>query len=169
MNRKQSLLILWVLLSTVLSGMVESSASAEWVCNSEVYYKWRKNEGEESRIFWSKHERRAPTEAEARGKLERVLTEQGTKSRAECRREHENLSGCIAVKLGAGIAVAPVTGSFATRQELEKAVTSDCKELQGKCLELEAPEVKCTEIKVQEAVAEGEKKEEKGKAKSKKK
>ena len=97
--------------------------------------------------------------------MEQLLTGQRVRAREECQRQHENLSGCIAAKLGS--LPLPLNGSFAGRQDLEKAITDDCKRTQGRCLEPEAPEVKCTEVKPQETPAEADKKEEKGKGKKK--
>ena len=142
---------------------------AEFSCSQEVTYKWSRGEGEskiESTIHWGTYKSSGADEASVKEQLEPFVTRERKRASEACRDLHENLSGCIATKYA--VHQAEFRGmEFSSRKVLQQAIEQDCKEQQGKCLEIAAGEQKCSEIKkADDAAAEGDaKKDDKGKKK----
>jgi hypothetical protein len=140
------------------------TASAEFVCKSEVKYHWKKVDGEEeeskpNEVIFALLEARGEAEAEAKAKVEEQVLRHSARATAHCSKQHENLSGCIATKFSAQQAVLDRLG-FSARKKLEEAITLDCQTRMGVCQKVEASEVKCTEVSTEEG---GEKEKEKKK------
>ena len=142
---------------------------AEFVCASEVSYKWKKGE-KESSVSVSRIERRGADEAAGKAALEESLSREKSDALDECRKQHENMAGCMSAKFTSN-SDALRSMSFPARKQLEEAVGADCKEGQGSCTEAATSEAVCREIKKAEttdaAKADTAKKDEKGKGKKK--
>ncbi len=141
------------------------AAHADFTCAADVSFKWQQDaeqppapvkadeksppapaatsQPEDS--FWARVEVKGKDEAQSKGALgERVVAEQAAAMR-ECRKQHENLAGCIGSKYYAMGSVLNTLG-FTARKNLEDAIRSDCEKRQGKCLGASAGEAKCQEI-----------------------
>ncbi len=158
-----------IILSFFLFGLTFTAefALAQAVCSSEVTYKWKKAESEESTIHWSLLEQAAVDEASARGKLSAFVVREKKRASEACRELHENLTGCISSKYGSA-KDQMASMDFTLRKDLEGAIAADCKQQQGKCREISASEPKCVDKGKEAAAADAGKKEEKGKEKKKK-
>lgn len=137
------------------------------ICSSDIGYNWQKTGDENDRIVGFDHvEQQAADEEQAKAKLAIRVEDIKAKASHACRREHENLAGCISSKLQA-LAGPLNAASFGARKSMEDAVVSDCAGQQGKCGEITAGEVKCREHHTKPTVAPTA--EEKGKGKKDKK
>lgn len=161
-NLPAALLIIFV-------SVWSSSVLAEASCETSITYKWQKSPEEVFEVFWLKIKTNEASEDEAKKKIEALIDKQKIRAMVECRRQHENLSGCIGTKYESATAILSRMG-FTAREELEKAIGEDCRAVQGRCDSVHASEVKCEVEAVAHEEGEGEeKKEEKGKKKKKKK
>lgn len=140
---------------------------AEFVCQSEVNYKWKSETAEaEYEIFWTSLERNGADEKGSLSSLANAIAREKQKARKDCKKEHENLTGCIASKFDSMLSVFPKL-SFSARKSLEEAITSDCTAQQGKCTEVTSTKAECVNLNPEEENAEEDDK--KGKGKDKKK
>lgn len=119
-------------------------------------------------VYWMSLEAKAPTEEEARQKLNKAALNERAGAEKACRNAHENLSGCIASKYSS-LSSSVGTLGFSARKSVEDAINSDCKLQQGRCLGSVVTEVKCSEkIEAKPEEAEPESKEGKDKKGKKK-
>lgn len=162
--------------SVVLDAQI---ARADFVCSSDVTYKW-KEEGvgtpaagsanSEKAVHFSITDAAGDSEEAAKAKLSPLLIAAKARAALACQEEHENQSKCIATKYSAMSTVVNSL-SFSARKELEESIISDCKKSQGKCLEASSSDPKCSEVKKAEATPQGgsdAKSETKGDSKKKK-
>ena len=137
-------------LLTILT-LTEAPVWAEFVCKLDIKYSWKKGE-EEIVTPWASIERRGEKEDEVKEDIRQTALRQSQRAAEVCRREHENVSGCIASKINAGQATLANLG-FSARKALEESMAKDCAQMEGKCLSVKSEEIKCTEIKAAEPEA----------------
>lgn len=118
---------------------------ADFLCKGEVSYKWMATGAEEgqSELFQAV-QAESVEEEQAKAKLQERAVRVKTQALEECRREHENVSGCIASRYQQMTSVSRHL-TFSGRKELEKAIAEDCKLKQGKCKEASLSEPVCEE------------------------
>jgi hypothetical protein len=90
-------------------------------------------------------ERSAGDEVAAKAALQVEADKQRIKASELCKRDHESFGTCFATKLSNRASVLNSL-SFKTRQEVETALSDECKRQQGTCLATEVSEPKCTQI-----------------------
>jgi len=149
-------------------------ASAEFICSSDVSYKWVKtvaSQNEEpaapardangalatpppntpvppaapSQVRYASVERGGGDEAAAKMGLNIELGRQKARASERCKRDHESFGECLATKLSVKGAVLNSL-SFSARTRLEKALTEECQVQQGTCLAVESSEPVCREV-----------------------
>jgi hypothetical protein len=132
-----------------------NSLYAEFICSSEVKYRWRKGQEEEIVAMWAKIERGATTEVESKTALNKATERERIKAEEYCKREHEDVSGCIATKLNS---LQPTLSglTFSARKKLEESLIDDCQRKQGSCIKVEIAEATCIDNKPPEAAATAE-------------
>lgn len=132
--------------------------SAEWLCSSEISYKWVKQpvattpgavavppaESEAATVHFGRIERLGADEVGAKEALEVEVGRVKVEASDVCRREHEAFGGCVAVKLAANTSLLQSLG-FSARGELERALTSECRNQLGTCLSVLSTDPKCKE------------------------
>ncbi|MCO6429471.1 MAG: hypothetical protein J5J00_01325 [Deltaproteobacteria bacterium] len=165
-------------------------ARADFICRTEVAYRWKRSEsapakpesdetpaaspssseGEASpqEVFWRAVETSGAEEEAVRAKLTEAANQEKLPALEACRREHQNLSGCIASKYQ-GLAGSFTSLGFSARKALEEAVIQDCTKQQGECLEAVAKEIKCVEKKEEAPPPDDKAAKDGGKEKGKKK
>lgn len=179
MTRKNFYFLARVLTSVLM--LLPAFASAEFLCSSDVSYKWVKtppsnseefaipskdSKGElvtpspatpvspaaPSHVRYSSVERGGRDEAAAKMALGIELSRQKARASERCKREHESFGECLATKLSVKGTVLNSL-SFSARVQLEKALTEECQVQQGTCLTVESSEPTCREISKVEKVA----------------
>jgi len=90
-------------------------------------------------------ERSGADEAAAKAALQVEADKQRIRASDLCKRDHESFGSCLATKLSNRASVLNSL-SFKTRQELEKALSDECKRQQGTCISVEVSEAKCSEV-----------------------
>ena len=169
-----------VLVSLLLSA---TEVTAEFRCSSDISYKWVKRppvashsphaDGvapggrapaptatpvppaptpEPTIVRLLGLERGGSDEASARTALQMEADRQRIRASEACKRDHESFGTCVALKMSAQANVLNSL-SFATRAELEKALTEECRQQEGTCLGVEVSEPKCREIVVAQPAA----------------
>jgi len=145
---------------------------AEFVCRSDVSYKWArvsknetggsasptagdakgstgasgsKEQAESLIVRFTAIERVGKDEAEAKRVLEAEVGRQKVRASEICLREHEAFGACVATKLSTKSSVLNSL-SFSARSELEKALTAECQGQQGRCLGVDVSEPACREV-----------------------
>jgi len=161
---------------SVIQILTVLPASAEWFCASEISYKWVKAPvaidpaqtaspspaaaSEPTTVNFERIERSGSDQTAAKENLEVEVGRVKAQASDACRREHEAFGGCVAVKLAAHTSLLQALG-FSARGELERALTSECRNQQGSCLSVVNTEAKCKEKVVAAAspvATEGDKK-----------
>jgi len=149
-----------------------NTACAEFRCSTDISYKWEKQveEGgqvsgqqggragsstppvaitrapsEPAKVHLMSLERSGADEASAKAALQVEVERQRIRATETCKRDHESGGTCVAMKLNARASVLNSL-SFGARTELEKALTAECRQQQGTCISVEAPEPKCVEV-----------------------
>ncbi len=154
-------ILLLVLLSALL---LPATSFAEYLCKGEVGYSWLRmnKEGEvsdkEMEVFWAAREVKGEDEKGTKSKLEEVLLREKGFARQACKKEHENLSGCIAGKFQAMKAIMKLL-DFSSRKAIEDSVKQDCQAQLGICKMVTASEILCENLEVEDE--KGKKKEDK--------
>ena len=161
----------------------QSLLAAEFECVSEVKYSWEYTppsppmtddmkqpppplEKEKYEVPFVSRRLRGATEELAKQKFQSVLDQDRLQAMTECKKNHENLSGCVSAKfLSMGSVLRQL--DFNARKELESSIVEDCKLSTGRCLKAEASEITCKEVV--EPVAETSEEEEEDDKKKKKK
>lgn len=149
---------------------IATQAFSQTTCRAEVKFSWKKV-GEETanEVIWGIAEAQDKTEEDAKAALGEQIIRSKLKAGQICRKNHENLSGCVATKYSTMASVMQRLG-FAARKALEKAIAADCAAQQGTCKGTSTSEPICTTEKVEpEEGEEDEEDEGKGKKKGKKK
>ena len=119
---------------------------AEYNCRLDITYKWKPGEEDkEQTVDFSQLAKSADTEEEAKTQLERLVIREKAKAAEKCKRDHQNLSGCVASKFSMMASVHRRL-PFSARKSLEKAIEDDCKALQGTCLEAASTDPKCVNL-----------------------
>jgi len=90
-------------------------------------------------------ERSGADENAAKGALQVETDKQRIRASELCKRDHESFGSCLASKLSNRASVLNSL-SFKTRQELETALSEECKRQQGTCLATEVSEPKCVQM-----------------------
>lgn len=162
--------------------LIPALGSAEFICSSDVSYKWVKtaaSKSEEpavpqkeskqepvtplpatplpsaapSHVRYASVERGGADEAAAKTALNIELSRQKARASERCRREHESFGECLATKLSVKGTVLNSL-SFSARAQLEKALTEECQVQQGTCLAVESSEPVCGEaVKVKKGAS----------------
>ena len=118
---------------------------AEFVCHVDVSYSWKKEKAEQPLdVFYSTIQSSAADEAGAKAGLVDTSAREQSKAMEDCRKQHENRSGCIAAKYTANANLLQMMKAEA-RKVLEEAIASDCASTQGSCLKATLSEPKCAE------------------------
>lgn len=130
--------------AALLIGLLPDAALGQWVCSADVSYRWRKNGEAEQMELWSSFRRERQTKESSADALEVALSKQKIRAKEDCQRKHEDLARCISAKFSATKPLLPSLG-FEARQQLEKAIASDCASMQGVCVDTVVSEIKCSE------------------------
>lgn len=151
---------------TIVLVFITGSARADFICSSELAYKWVRTKREVSSAI--KDAKAPPAEAEkvepsvvklmaaersgvdeaaAKDALQAEVSRQRGRVSALCKREHEAFGDCVAGKLANKSSLLNSLG-FSARDEVEKGLISECKEQSGTCLAVEVSEPKCREVVV---------------------
>lgn len=149
-------------------------ASADFICSSDVSYKWVKTAPSHSKesgavskdskeevatavpaspvltdqpfhVRYASVERGGGDEAAAKMALGVELSRQKARASERCKREHESFGECLATKLSVKGTVLNSL-SFSARAQLEKALTDECQVQQGTCLGVDSSEPACREV-----------------------
>ena len=180
MTRKNLYFISPVLTSVFM--LFPALGNAEFICSSDVSYKWVKtapSKSEEpalphkeskeepvssppaampvppaapSHVRYAAVERGGVDEAAAKMALNIELSRQKARASERCKREHESFGECFATKLSVKGTVLNSL-SFSARAQLEKALSEECQVQQGACLAVESSEPACREVIKAEKVA----------------
>lgn len=141
-------------------------ALAEFECNSEISYKW-KRETEEMVVYVETVYQRGADEESAKKALDNLSKAKEGKALKLCSDMHENQAGCLASRTSVHSQVLGVS-SYAVRKDIQKAIQDDCKKQSGDCRGVSRSDAVCKEI-VDPAAAEGaDKKKDKDKGKGEK-
>ncbi len=134
---------LFILLSLGFTLCSSSNLLADYECLAEVSYSWTASGAEEesSESFRSVSSI-APEEQSSKDLLEEQAIRVKMQAMDECRRQHENLSGCIGSRHQQNASIIRNL-TFSGRKEFEKAISEDCKARQGKCKQAVLSEPKC--------------------------
>ncbi len=141
--------------------LLNNSAKAEFVCSSEVSYKWVRSQplvvgtpvsappvnvptAEPSSVRFGGVGRRGADEAAAKEALEVELARLKARASEACRKDHESFGGCVGVKFTSNRATLQAL-DFSARKELEKSLTEECRGQQGVCAAVVSSEIKCRE------------------------
>lgn len=136
----------------------EAALPSQFRCTAELHSRWtsqpesgknskkKEMDPKEHKELWGRYEQFGTDEKVVRATLERIILRERSYALAKCKRQHENLSGCVIAKLSSRQGDL-ATLDFSARHAIRDAVTSDCQTLQGKCLDDEVPEIKCEEEK----------------------
>lgn len=124
----------------------EASLGTELQCSSQVSYRWTKPERESAlEVLVDRIEKKATSVEHAQQIMGPEISEAKQKALHLCRKQHENLSGCIAGKFAAMDSVMRRL-DFSARKALEEAISKDCAAQQGECGEVQATEVACSSL-----------------------
>jgi len=135
--------IIFISLASCL-GVIQP-AYGDFTCRSDVSYSWKKEKEEHpSDVFSSTIQASGVTEDAAKAALADMGAREQGKAMVDCRKEHENRSGCIAAKYAANGSVIQLMKGEA-RKALEDAIVSDCAVAQGGCIKATIGEPKCSE------------------------
>jgi hypothetical protein len=152
----------------ILAALSGGPLLAEFRCGSELSYQWQKaGQDAAAKVLVGSFQATGVDEPAAKAALATRLEREKISSREQCKKEHENLSGCYSVKF-ASMAALIQSLDFAARKSLSEAITSDCKQQQGSCLDVKSSDPICQDLAAAAAKtpeAESGKKEEKGKKK----
>ncbi len=146
-------------------------AAAEFHCQSAISYKWKRGETEFD-VYRQLVVGVGIDEESAKNKLKEAVEAEKSISLAGCKQGHENLAGCIAAKFQSLGDTYQALG-FSARKTMEDAISKDCENQQGLCVSASSTDAACVQ-RFEGAPSPtpeegGDKKEEKGKAKGKKK
>ncbi|RME60604.1 MAG: hypothetical protein D6780_03085 [Candidatus Dadabacteria bacterium] len=116
---------------------------AETSCTAKVTYTWH-SEGEEKEREETFLEMQSSAENEEKAKeaLKSIYARRQKQALEECRKKHENLSGCISSRLQSASQVLSLL-SFTAKREMEKSIINDCKKQNGKCLKVNFGDIHC--------------------------
>lgn len=151
----KKLQIAWI--ATLFVALAQSNfVLADFICSSDVIYAWTANQSPSlpvataggaatpSQTFFGKIEARAESEELAKKALATRVGAAKTQAIARCKREHENLSGCVAAKYSA-MGTTLNTLTFSARKALEDAINTDCEHQSGICGQASVAEAECRE------------------------
>jgi len=96
-------------------------------------------------VFFESLTVRGASEEMARAELKKKADISKEKAMAQCKATFENKASCMATKYSIMESVIK-TLDFKTRNELQRAIQSDCERQSGVCLEVSAGEAACKEI-----------------------
>ncbi|MCB9029561.1 MAG: hypothetical protein H6619_00785 [Deltaproteobacteria bacterium] len=133
---------------------LSSAALADFQCDSAVNYVW-KNKGGKHESFWKTVTATAADEAGTKAALDDAVSFEKGLAIAKCRKDHENLSGCIAQRYQS-IGSTYESMGFKARKTLDEAIINDCQKKQGYCLEPKASNPICKDLSPAPAETEGE-------------
>ena len=136
--------------------LAEDTESASFNCAVSIMYKWQPKEGKKKslEVEVSKLDVKAASEGKGKAYLEKKLSRAKTAAMEQCRKDHENVAGCVASKFKMMASVLRRM-PFSARSSLETAINEDCKAAQGSCQSAEAGEIKCMATASGEAEGEG--------------
>ncbi len=134
------------LLAAIVVTVAASNLEAQTTCKAEVSYKWKSSgeakEAQEATVYFGGVEGAGADEVVAKAKLTEESSVLKVKALDACRRDRENLTGCITAKFATS-AQALQSLSFSARKALEEAISADCKKSQGSCLDATVSEPAC--------------------------
>jgi hypothetical protein len=131
------------LYSLILIIALAPAAFGEVICSSDLSYKWTRKEGSDPEsVYWKTFEARGAVEDDVKRGLGSVIDDYRSRALEMCKKEHENLSGCVSTKYTA-LANTLQQASFSARKSLEFAIAQDCQRQTGICGLVEAGEYKC--------------------------
>ena len=148
--------------------LLSHPVQAEFRCNAEVRYRWKKAEGPEVTSFWATVERRAATEKEAMELTKAFADRERSRAAEGCMRQHQNQSGCISSKMSSFHETMQAL-PFSARSKIEESIVADCALAVGSCTGVDVSEPKCEDLNPPPPAEEGEGEEDDKKGKKKKK
>jgi hypothetical protein len=174
----------FIIVAIIIINFAKINANAEFLCQAEILYKWRKEAAaalpktdpklakpdetpsteNELSVFWTNIEQRGSTEDDAKAKVNKQALNERAGAERACLAAHENLSGCIGSKYAA-LSSSVTSLGFSARKSIEDAVKTDCEKQQGKCSGSTVGEIKCSELITQAKPTEAPAKDAKGKKK----
>jgi hypothetical protein len=137
-----------------------TAASADFRCKVDVGYKWVKSPvtapdatpaattpspGPESQVRFAFLEKTGPDEKTARDALIVEANRAKAKASEACRRDHENMAGCLATKFTIQGAMLGRL-SFSAQKRLEDAIEEDCRSQVGTCASVSSSEPVCEQV-----------------------
>ncbi len=120
------------------------NASAESKCTASVSYVLEK-ESQNTEVYFGEVKASAADQALAKSAIESEAAKIKGKAMQQCRKLHENVSGCLQAKLEAA-SQALQAASFAARKALEDSLIDDCKSQKANCKEIKVGEPKCEDL-----------------------
>ena len=133
------------------------TAHAEFLCTADISFSWSSKvaagvpaatpstvSATPNQTFVGKIEARAESEELAKKALEARSAAAKTQAIARCKREHENMSGCVAAKYSA-MGTTLNTLTYNARKSLEEAIRTDCELQRGACGEATVAAAQCRE------------------------
>ena len=148
--------------------LINNIAQADFVCASDISYTWTSSSAAKAstptasgansttpaanpvatsapnQTFVGKIEARAESEDLAKKALDARSAAAKTQAITRCKREHENMSGCVAAKYSA-MGTTLNTLTFSARKALEDAIRTDCELQRGVCGEATVAQAQCGE------------------------
>jgi hypothetical protein len=134
-----------IILATILMTATTFGATAEFVCKADVTYSWKRGEEAEAVIYFDSAKANGADEAQAKAALLEKLSPVKLKASENCRKIHENVSGCINTKLTTASASLAAL-SFSARRVVEEAAAADCQKQSGKCTSVSSTEPTCAVV-----------------------
>jgi len=133
-----------VALVAIMAGPGTATVLAQSVCRSSVTYEWQSLvHDDRQEVHWSSTEKRGEDVSRIKKEVTQLVEREKQRAMQACQRERESLSNCVATKHSSFGAVAQTLG-FSARKDLEKAIYTDCEQIQGRCLTASASKISCT-------------------------
>jgi len=141
---------LYVLPLALAAILLPVSGLAEFICRASVSVKVKKDEqGAAHDVPYKSYDGKGADEAAAKQALALAISSAKLEAMTVCRRNYENLSGCVSTKFST-MAATLSSLTFSARKSLEEAITKDCTKQQGTCVESVASDPVCEAPKVEE-------------------
>jgi hypothetical protein len=131
-----------IILPTILIFSATFGATAEFLCKADITYSWKRGEEAEAIIYFDSVKANGSDEAQSKAALLEKLSPVKLKASENCRKIHENVSGCISAKLTTTSASLAAL-SFSARKVVEEAAAADCQKQSGKCTSVSSTEPVC--------------------------
>jgi hypothetical protein len=130
-------------------GKTSESAKSKAVCQVEVHYVWLRKKIE-NQVYVNTITQEGKDLSVAENLLQSEYAKFKSKGFELCRKEHENLAGCLTAKM---LKVVPAyqVAEYTIKRTLEESIKRDCQAQIGQCKDVIVSKPKCSEIKPIEA------------------